>query len=411
MQQEALLSTPKSLRLTVVVFGRRNAGKSSLVNALCEQQVSIVSAIPGTTTDPVEKAVEIHGLGPVLVVDTAGFDDEGPVGNLRNERTMKELERCDIALVVRDQPLHGKHERALIAELNRRAIPFIEIVNKSDLLDIKEECEGAIFTSTLSQEGVEALREKLGEFATLAQIEEPRIVGDLLSPSDAVVLVMPIDDEAPKGRIILPQVQVLRDILDSKAKALCTQVDELAGLLEELKHPPSLVVTDSQVFESVSQLVPDDVALTSFSVLFSRFKGDIAVQFEGAMMLDRLNAESSRVLIAEACSHHAIADDIGRVKIPCLLRARVGEGLAIDHVQGSDFPNDLAKYDLVVHCGGCTLNRQMMRTRIGACMQANVPVTNYGMLLAHLNGLLLRSVSPFPDIREIAYSHGEELDR
>ena len=405
----SLNATPKGMRLSIGIFGRRNAGKSSLLNALTGQQASIVSEKAGTTADPVEKAMEMPALGPVLLIDTAGIDDdEGLLGNLRAERTRKVFDRCDMGVVVVEAGEWTSFEDEILHELATRKTPAIIAFNKADVCDLTlEGCvavlppdAGNVPTALLSLrtgQGLSDLRSAIIAHAPAGFIEEPCLVGDLVSPGSTVVLVIPLDKEAPKGRLILPQVQVIRDLLDHGCIPMAVRDTELEQAFSSLAEPPALVITDSQVFAQVASKVPDSVPLTSFSIAFARFKGDLPMQVRGARAIDSLT-EGSRVLIAEGCTHHPIEEDIGTVKIPRLLRGRVGEGLSIDNVRGRDFPDDLSSYDLVIHCGGCTFNRHAMLSRIQACVAAGVPVTNYGLALAHMTGILDRAIRVFPDI-------------
>ena len=398
------LSAPKGLRLHIGFFGRRNVGKSSLLNALTRQQTSIVSPQPGTTTDPVEKAMELLPLGPVLLIDTAGIDDDQEsLGALRVERTEAALNRCDLALLVTEAGSWGRYEEDLAERFRRQNKPYIVVLNKADLhpdaeggAAVPENVRAEAGLVTLSARGAEAgaaLRRAILAKAPAEFLEERPIVSDLLPEHGLAVLVVPIDKEAPKGRLILPQVQTIRDLLDAGCGAVVTQVERLARTLDGLKQPPDLVITDSQAFKRVAEIVPAEVPLTSFSVLFSRYKGDLATQLEGARRLLTLDG-SARILIAEACTHHPIAEDIGTVKIPRLLRAKLGESVAVDHAQGRDFPQNLRDYDLVIHCGACTLNRRAMLHRLQTCSEADTAVTNYGLAIAALNGILERSVQP-----------------
>ncbi|MDO5296801.1 MAG: [FeFe] hydrogenase H-cluster maturation GTPase HydF [bacterium] len=398
------LSAPKGLRLHIGFFGRRNVGKSSLINALTRQQISIVSPQPGTTTDPVEKAMELLPLGPVLLIDTAGIDDDQEeLGALRIERTEAVVNRCDIALLITEIGSWGPFEEKLAESFRRQQKPYIVVLNKSDLhLDedgsvavpagVRTEAS-LVRLSAQDAEAGAALRRAIIAKAPAEFLEERPIVSDLLPVHGTAVLVVPIDKEAPKGRLILPQVQTIRDLLDAGCSAVVTQVEQLEQTLANLKNRPDLVITDSQAFKRVAEIVPDAVPLTSFSVLFSRYKGDWKTQLEGAHHLLSLRGEA-RILIAEACTHHPIAEDIGTVKIPRLLRAKLGERITIEHVQGRDFPQNLGDYDLVIHCGACTLNRRGMLHRLQICVEAGTAVTNYGLAIAALNGILERSVKP-----------------
>lgn len=396
-QRDALSATPKGMRITIGLFGRRNAGKSSVVNALARQPVSIVSEVPGTTTDPVERAMELLPLGPVLFVDTAGIDDDAEVvGQLRAETTRKAMKGCDLALLVYEQGRWGEVERDLLADLDREAIPAVVVANKIDLAGegAASDFDQAVRVSATERTGMSELLQAIIDAAPESLLEDPPLARDLVNPGDTVVLVVPIDKEAPKGRLILPQVQTARDLLDGGALPYLARDTELAAALASLKEPPALVITDSQVFHQVAEIVPEDVPLTGFSVIMARAKGDIHVQAAALQALAQLG-EDARILIAEACTHHPISEDIGTVKIPRLLRKNLGEGITIDHVQGKDFPSDLSSYDLVIHCGACMFSRRAMLSRIQACERAGVPIANYGMVLAHFAGIAERALAPF----------------
>lgn len=396
-------AAPKALRLHIGIFGRRNVGKSSLLNAITRQQVSIVSAFAGTTTDPVEKPMELLPVGPVLFVDTAGIDDEGALGELRMSRTRAVLDRVDLGIVVTEADAWGPFEDALVAELDRRAVPIIVVVNKVDARPLAEDerqrfgraAAAVVSMSALRGHGVGDLREALIRIAPADFFDNRRVIADLVPPGDVAVLVVPIDKEAPKGRLILPQVMAIRDLLDGESLALVTQERELRHALQKLARPPALVVTDSQAFLKVAADVPPDVPLTSFSILMARFQGDLAELVRGALGIERLKA-GDRVLMAETCTHHPIGDDIGRVKIPRWLSQYVGAKLEFVHVQGRDFPADLTPYSVVVHCGNCTGNRREMLSRIHRCREAGVPVTNYGLTIAFSLGIFERALTPFP---------------
>ena len=398
---------PRGLRLHVGLFGRRNVGKSSVLNALTRQEVSIVSATPGTTTDPVEKPMELLPLGPVLFIDTAGVDDEGALGELRIAKTRRVLERTDLALLVAEAGAWGTFEEALLGELAARALPAVVVLNKRDvappapalLADLAAKGLAAVETSAPSGEGIGALRAALLAAVPPDALEARRVVGDLVSEGDLVVLVVPIDKEAPKGRLILPQVQAIRDLLDADAITVVVKERELRGALSLLSAPPRLVVTDSQAFLKVAADTPPGVPLTSFSILFARFQGDLAELARGTLGIERLKA-GDRVLVAESCTHHPIGDDIGRVKIPRWIRQYSGVPLEFVHVQGRDFPDDLTPYALVVHCGSCMGNRREMLSRILRCRAASVPVTNYGLAIAYSLGILERALGPFPEALE-----------
>ncbi len=394
---------PKSLRLHIGLFGRRNVGKSSLLNALTRQDVSIVSAIAGTTTDPVEKPMELLPIGPVLFIDTAGIDDAGALGAQRVERTRRVLDRTDIAILVVEAGTWSEFETALLKELAERGMAAVVVFNKADLAtpsaavvsDLAERKIPCVTTVASRGEGILDLREALIRVVPDDVINTPSIVGDLVPPGELAVLVVPIDKEAPQGRLILPQVQTIRDLLDHDAYCVVVKERELRAALDRLSRPPALVVTDSQAFLKVAADTPPEVPLTSFSILFARFKGDLTELVRGATAIDTL-APGNRVLIAEACAHHPIGEDIGRVKIPRWLTQYVGGQLAITTVQGHDFPADLNAYKLVINCGACVQNRREMLTRILHCRRAGVPITNYGLTIAYSLGVFERALSPFP---------------
>ncbi len=395
--------TPRSLRLHIGIFGRRNVGKSSLLNAITRQHVSLVSEVAGTTTDPVEKPMELLPLGPVQFVDTAGVDDEGALGELRIERTRAVLDRVDLGVVVTEGGGWGAFEDALVAELESRLVPVLVAFNKSDLRmpDTMELARlqlariPAVAVSSLTGAGVVDVREALLSLAPADFFDSRRLVTDLVPPGEVAVLVVPIDKEAPKGRLILPQVMAIRDLLDGESMALVVQERELSLALERLTRPPALVVTDSQAFLKVAADVPAAIPMTSFSILMSRFQGDLAEQVRGTLGIERLKG-GDRVLVAEACTHHPIGEDIGRVKIPRWLTQYVGAKLEFSHVQGRDFPSDVTPYRLVVHCGNCMGNRREMMSRIHRCRVAGVPITNYGLTIAYSLGIFERALAPFP---------------
>ena len=396
-------ATPKGFRLHIGLFGRRNVGKSSLLNAIVQQQVSIVSEQAGTTTDPVDKPMELLPLGPVVFIDTAGIDDKGALGQLRIEKTRKTLDRVDLGVIVTDG-VWGDFEQKLQDELDARTVPVIVVFNKIDVQKPSKDISDSLLrkkipvveTSMTQNTGISDFRKALLNSAPVDFIESPPIVGDLVEPGNLVVLVVPIDKEAPKGRLILPQVQTIRDLLDNEASCIVTQEDQLKGTFQNLNRSPELVVTDSQAFAKVAADIPPDVPMTGFSVLYSRFKGDLITQTLGAMAVDALSPGDS-VLVAEACSHHPIGEDIGRVKIPNWLRQYVGGELNFTTVQGQDFPEDLSPYKLVIHCGACMWNRRTMLNRILRCRQAAVPITNYGLVIAYSLGLFERALQPFPE--------------
>jgi [FeFe] hydrogenase H-cluster maturation GTPase HydF len=397
------------MRLHIGLFGRRNVGKSSLLNALTRQQVSIVSPEAGTTTDPVEKPMELLPLGPVLFVDTAGLDDDGALGEARMGRSRAVLIRVDLGILVAESGSWGAFEEELLAELKARRIPTVVALNKKDLAPEAPvpDIEGAAVVSVSARygEGVDDLREALLRAAPDAHFDSHRLIADLVPPGEVAVLVMPIDASAPKGRLILPQVMAVRDVLDGAGLALVVQARELSKALSALKGNPALVVTDSQAFQSVAQDVPDAVPMTSFSILMSRFQGDLVAQVRGTLAIEHLR-EGDRVLVAEGCTHHPTEEDIGRVKLPRWLNQKVGGPLQFDTVQGRDFPGDLSPYKLVVHCGNCMGNRREMLSRIHRCEAAGVPITNYGLAIAYSLGIFERALRPFPEALESAHVVG-----
>ena len=390
----SLNNTPSANRLHIALFGRRNSGKSSLINALTGQDTALVSDIPGTTTDPVSKAMELHGIGPCVIIDTPGFDDEGTLGEMRIERTLKAIERTDIALLFCEEN-DLRIETEWKKQLEAKNIPVILILNKADIRkdtpSISDNIGKALgqkplIVSAKEKQGIEEIR--LAILEKLPQdFEQPSITGDLVGENDLVLLVMPQDIQAPKGRLILPQVQTMRELLDKKCLVMSCTTDKLPQTLQALAYPPKLIITDSQVFKTVYEQKPAESLLTSFSVLMAGYKGDIRQFIEGALAIDSLT-ENSHVLIAEACAHAPMTEDIGRVKIPRLLRKKIGEGLQIDMVSGSDFPKDLSKYDLIIHCGACMFNRKHVMNRLDSASHQQVPMTNYGITLAHLMGIL-----------------------
>ena len=407
--------TPKGFRLHIALFGRRNVGKSSLLNALTRQEVSIVSDVAGTTTDPVEKPMELLPIGPVLFIDTAGIDDVGALGQMRVQRTRRIFDRADIGVVVAEAALWGPFEQAILDELTRREIPPIVVFNKTDLAqpdqtllaDLKKRKIPAVLTAVPTvhdSRGMLDLREALIRQAPDDFLNAPTILADLVPAGELAVLVVPIDLEAPKGRLILPQVQAIRDVLDNDAYCMVVKERELRDALDRLNRPPRLVVTDSQSFLKVAGDTPVQVPMTSFSILFARFKGDLNEFVRGALTIDSLRP-GDRVLIAEACSHHPIGDDIGRVKIPRWLTQYVGGALDFTTVQGHDFPDDLSPFKLVIHCGACMWNRREMLSRMIRCRQAGLPITNYGVSISYLLGIFERALSPFPGALEELARH------
>ncbi|WP_109207143.1 [FeFe] hydrogenase H-cluster maturation GTPase HydF [Moorella sp. Hama-1] len=394
-------TTPRGNRLHIAIFGRRNAGKSSLINALTNQDLAVVSSVPGTTTDPVLKSMEILPLGPVVLIDTAGIDDVGELGALRIKKTLEVMRRTDLAVLVLDPAAGvGPYERELLQRLREEKLPIVIILNKIDqggreLLAGLEKTLGqrVLPVSALTRQGIEELKGELIKAAP-NDFEEPYIVADLVGPGEMAVLVVPIDLAAPKGRLILPQVQTLRDLLDHDAMGLVVKERELKLALEKIP-PPKIVITDSQAFLKVAADTPPGVLMTSFSILFARYKGDLVELVRGARAVKNLQP-GDRVLIAEACTHHRQADDIGKVQIPRWLRQYVGGDLQFSWYSGSGFPEDVASYKVIIHCGGCMINRREMLYRIQLAKEAGVPIVNYGVLLAFVHGVLERALEPFP---------------
>jgi len=397
-----LSQTPSAERPHIALLGRRNVGKSSLINALAGQRVALVSEVPGTTTDPVSKAMEIAPIGPVVLVDTAGLDDQGYLGGLRVDRTKQVLATADLGLLVLEagQSL-GPHEEEALALLRQFEVPVIAVVNKIDLGDpsslvaeLERRGVPVYLVSSITGQGIVELRQSLHRHLVTEQ--GPPLVADLIEAKDLVVLVVPLDLGAPKGRLILPQVQVLRECLDQEAVAVVVKETELTLALQSLRRKPKLVVTDSQVVMKVAADVPSDIRLTTFSILYARYKGDLPTFVRGLKAVESLRP-GDKILIAEACTHHPSPDDIGRVKIPNWLRARVGGDLRIEMAVGKDFPADLQSYRLVVHCGGCMVTRKTVRSRLRQVAEAGVPVVNYGVLISYLHGVLPRALEPFPE--------------
>lgn len=392
-------STPNANRKHIAVFGKTNAGKSSLINRFLGQEVSLVSEKEGTTTDPVQKAMELIPVGPVLIIDTAGFGDKSELGEVRVKRTLDILKRTDVAIYLFDiNDIDLEEFKEAKRNFKKYNIPYVVVINKSDsvneniLEELQIKFKDSIFLSSNTGEGIELLKEKLIEILKEEEEELP-IVGDLLPYNSKVILVVPIDSEVPKGRIILPQVQCIRDCLDHGIKSYVVRDTELESALEELEGV-DLVITDSQAFKEVDRIVPKNIKLTSFSMLFARQKGDFEEFIKGALKIKDLNKDS-RVLIAESCTHNVSHEDIGRVKIPKLLNKYVGADLTYDHSIFHDFPEDIDKYDLIIHCGACMINRKTVINRVKQCKEKNVPITNYGIVLAYLNGILERSLSLF----------------
>ncbi|HOM02427.1 MAG TPA: [FeFe] hydrogenase H-cluster maturation GTPase HydF [Acetivibrio sp.] len=393
-----LNETPSANRIHIGFFGKRNAGKSSIVNAVTGQDLAVVSDVKGTTTDPVYKAMELLPLGPVVIIDTPGIDDEGALGELRVKKSRQVLNKTDIAVLVIDAA-YGKSEddEKLIELFEKKEIKYVVVYNKADLKEHEEaENNNEIYVSAKTGYNINRLKEKIASLAVTDDITH-KIVGDLIAPSDFVILVVPIDKAAPKGRLILPQQQTIRDILESDAVAIVVKENELKNTIESLGKKPKLVITDSQAFEMVAADTPQDIYLTSFSILFARYKGNLEIAVRGAKALDSLN-DGDTVLISEGCTHHRQCDDIGTVKLPRWINNYTKKQLNFEFTSGTEFPEDLSRYKLVVHCGGCMLNERGMKYRYKYAVEQNVPITNYGILIAYMHGILKRSLEIFPDI-------------
>lgn len=395
----SLNDTPQSERIHIGFFGRRNAGKSSLVNAITNQQISVVSDVKGTTTDPVTKAMELLPLGAVVIIDTPGFDDEGELGQMRVKRTKQVLNRADLAVLVIDAST-GKTEldEELISLFKEKNIPYLIAYNKSDLTGEKQYSDG-IAVSSLSGFNINELKEEIAKLAKVDK-EQRVICSDLLKLGDIAVLVVPIDESAPKGRLILPQQQTIRDVLDAGASALVVKDTELEIMLEKLGTKPEVVITDSQVFGKVSKIVPQDIKLTSFSILMARYKGFLDTSVKGAVAIENLK-DGDKVLISEGCTHHRQCNDIGTVKLPNWLRKYTGKDIVIETSSGKGFPDDLSEYGLVIHCGGCMLNEREMQYRRKFAEDQNIPFTNYGIAIAYMQGILKRTLSVFPNLEKL----------
>lgn len=396
------MKTLKSMRLHIGIFGKTNVGKSSLLNRITNQDVSIVSNIAGTTTDVVEKTMELLPIGPVNFLDTAGINDSTALSSERIDKTMKIINRTDVAIVVCDYNGIDDYERNLIEKFNELKIPFMIFINKTDekypsdsiIEDLKNYTKHILLSSVKTDDLIVfKIKELLVKLLPEDFVNSPKIVGDLIPQGSTVILVIPIDKEAPKGRIILPQVQTLRDLLDNNCVSIVVKESELKSAIDNLKIAPSLVVTDSQAFKNVSEIVPENIPLTSFSILFARLKGDLNAFSQGAKSIEKLQ-DGDRVLILESCTHHAIEDDIGRVKIPNLLRKKTGKNLIIDNIAGHDFP-DISKYKLIIHCGACMTNRREVLSRILLASENNVPITNYGICISYCLGILPRALKIF----------------
>lgn len=424
--------TPSADRVHIGFFGRRNAGKSSIVNKVTGQELAVVSDVKGTTTDPVSKAMELLPMGPVVIIDTPGIDDEGHLGELRVRKAKQVLNRVDVAVLVVDATV-GKTsvDEELIHIFKEKEIPYLVVYNKADLLKTKDwnrlfsdnnlnrnthadavkessvsqkqdheaqNAEQSIYVSAATGQNIYELKEKIASLAVMDDLKL-RLVGDLLESSDFVILVVPIDKAAPKGRLILPQQQTIRDVLEAGAAAIVIKEDELSNTLENLGKKPKLVITDSQVFARVNEETPEDIWLTSFSILFARFKGNLKTAAAGAAALDRLK-DGDKILISEGCTHHRQCDDIGTVKLPRWIRNYTGKELEFEYSSGRDFPEDVTKYSMIVHCGGCMLNEREMRYRQKCALDQEIPITNYGIAIAYMQGILKRCVEMFPDVRK-----------
>ena len=403
--------TPSADRVHIGFFGRRNAGKSSIVNKVTGQELAVVSDVKGTTTDPVSKAMELLPMGPVVIIDTPGIDDEGYLGELRVLKAKQVLNRVDVAVLIVDATV-GKTsvDEELIRIFKEKEIPYLVVYNKADLLKTKDgnqfssenklnqNAEQSIYASAVTGQNIYELKERIASLAVTDELKL-RLVGDLLEPSDFAILVVPIDKAAPKGRLILPQQQTIRDVLGAGAAAIVIKEDELSNTLETLGKKPKLVITDSQVFAKVSKETPEDIWLTSFSILFARFKGNLKAAAAGAAAIDRLK-DGDKILISEGCTHHRQCDDIGTVKLPRWIRNYTGKKLEFEYSSGRDFPEDVTKYSLIVHCGGCMLNEREMRYRQKCALDQEIPITNYGIAIAYMQGILKRCVEMFPDVRK-----------
>ncbi len=395
-----LNDTPSADRIHIGIFGKRNAGKSSVMNALTNQNIAIVSDVSGTTTDPVLKAMEMLPLGPVVMIDTPGIDDEGELGMLRVKKSYQMLNKTDIALVVIDGEEESTEDTALIERIKNKNIPFVIFHNKTDIMpaDFSKK-DGHLYGSALKKIGIDELKNAIIKLSEIKD-DGKRIIADLIKPLDTVVLVVPIDSAAPKGRLILPQQQTIRDILEAGGVSVVVRETELAEALEKLGHKPKMVVTDSQAFEKVSAIVPDDIMLTSFSILFARYKGILETAVKGATCLDTLQ-DGDKILISEGCTHHRQCEDIGTVKLPKWIKKHSGKEVTFDFTSGTEFPDDLDGYKMIIHCGACMLNEREVRYRYRCAEESGVPITNYGTAIAYMNGILKRSVRPFKDIYDI----------
>ena len=396
----SLNGTPSANRVHIGIFGRRNAGKSSVMNALTNQDTAIVSDVKGTTTDPVQKAMELLPLGPVMIIDTPGIDDEGGLGGMRVQKSFQMLNKTDIAVVVTEGTEERAEDLALIEKIRKKGIPYVIFHNKCDTLCeeyVRE--DGHLYGSALNKIGIDELKAAIIKLAE-SGASDKKIVGDLLNPLDAAVLVVPVDSAAPKGRLILPQQQTIRDILEAGAVSVVVKETELEQALGKLAVKPKIVITDSQAFGMVSKIVPDDIWLTSFSILFARYKGTLEAAVRGASAIEALR-DGDRVLISEGCTHHRQCGDIGTVKLPNLLRKYTGRSFEFEFTSGTEFPDDLSRYKLVIHCGGCMLNEREVKHRYSCAAEQGVNITNYGTAIAYMNGILKRSIEPCEEIMQI----------
>ncbi|NLV22216.1 MAG: [FeFe] hydrogenase H-cluster maturation GTPase HydF [Syntrophomonadaceae bacterium] len=406
-QVSNLNETPRGMRIAIAFLGRRNAGKSSLLNALVGYDLAIVSDQAGTTTDPVDKAVEINPLGPCLVIDTAGIDDTGELGQKRIEKTNAVVSNADVGLIIIGDGQWTSYEEELVAALQGKQKPIIVVLNKNDRFDyreleimLQERKLDYVTTTAVTDEGIADLKQKIRELKNVSGLEDPSIIGDIIKAGDLVLLVVPIDTGAPKGRLILPQVQTIRDILDNDATAIVVKESELADTLAKLGNPPDLVITDSQVVLKVAGIVAEEIPLTTFSTVFSRFKGDLRQMVNGVQTIDKLQ-NGDKILIAEACTHHAMADDIGRVKIPRWIVNYTGKKLQFELAAGSAFPADIKDYRLILQCGGCTISRTAYGNRLQTAAAMGIPITNYGVAISYVQGVLSRVIRPFPELQDL----------
>ena len=392
-------NTPSSERIHIGIFGKRNAGKSSIINAITGQNLAIVSDVKGTTTDPVLKAMELLPIGPVVLIDTPGLDDMGELGKLRVKKAYQMLNKTDVALLIVDAGVGmTEADKRILERIKAKQIPYLIVMNKADL-EVENESrseQNVIYVSAKTGKNIHQLKEKIAECAKTEEGKK-RIVGDLLKSYDFVVLVVPIDEAAPKGRLILPQQQTIRDILDAGATAIVVKDTELGETLEKLERKPRIVITDSQVFGKVAKIVPEDVPLTSFSILMARYKGNLQSVVQGAYALDKLH-DGDYILISEGCTHHRQCDDIGTVKLPRWVREHTDKKIRFEYTSGTEFPDDLSKYQLIIHCGGCMLNEREMKYRLKCAQDQGIPMTNYGIAIAHMKGILARSIEPFSNL-------------